>query len=127
MPRSSFLSTTSGAPLPSDPYTLSGRDNCEYAAGEATVHNDVCWRLTRYPDQNHNGIPDPAVTGLVPTGGPAGTSVTISGRSFAEHTNPCFATVGAATEVKFGSTPATSFTVNSDDSITAVARRHRHR
>jgi hypothetical protein len=53
----------------------------------------------------------PLVTKVEPTSGPAagGTSVTITGAGFS-----------GATAVKFGSTNATSFTVNSESSITAV-------
>jgi hypothetical protein len=56
--------------------------------------------------------PRPRVTGISPTFGPAagGTSVTISGDGFT-----------AATSVDFGTTPAASFTINSDTSITAVS------
>ena len=54
----------------------------------------------------------PVVTGLSPTNGPAagGTTVTITGKGFT-----------GATQVCFGSTPATSFTVVSDTQITAVS------
>ena len=54
----------------------------------------------------------PTVTGVAPNAGPlaGGTSVTISGTAF---TN--------ASVVKFGTTTATSFTINSATSITAVA------
>ena len=54
----------------------------------------------------------PTVTGVSPGTGPlaGGTSVTITGTSFL-----------AATAVKFGSTNAASFTINSDTSITAVS------
>ena len=57
-------------------------------------------------------LPSPAVTGVSPSAGPAagGTSVTITGSYF---TN--------ATAVGFGTTPATSFTVDSDSQITASA------
>lgn len=56
--------------------------------------------------------PSPTVTGVSPTSGPStgGTSVTITG-----------ANLSAATAVKFGSTNATGFTVNSSTSITATA------
>jgi hypothetical protein len=53
-----------------------------------------------------------AVTGVTPNSGPTagGTTVTVTGSGFT-----------GATSVLFGSTPATSFTVNSDTAITAVA------
>jgi hypothetical protein len=53
----------------------------------------------------------PAITSVTPSSGPAagGTSVTLAGSGFSD-----------ATAVSFGSTPASSFTVNSDGSITAV-------
>ena len=56
--------------------------------------------------------PRPRVTGISPAIGPAagGTSVTISGDAFT-----------AATNVYFGTTPAASKTINSDNSITAVS------
>jgi hypothetical protein len=55
------------------------------------------------------------VTAISPQTGPGtgGTSVTITGTDFAE-----------ATAVEFGSTPATSFTVESGETITAVAPAH---
>jgi hypothetical protein len=54
----------------------------------------------------------PVVTGISPSSGSTagGTSVTISGSGFA-----------GASAVSFGSQPASSFTVNSDSSISAVA------
>ena len=54
----------------------------------------------------------PTVTGISPTSGPlgGGTSVAITGSGFT-----------GATAVNFGSTAATSFTINSDTSITAVS------
>ncbi len=56
--------------------------------------------------------PRPRVTGISSTQGPAtgGTSVTISGDAFT-----------AATVVYFGTTPAASYTINSDTSVTAVS------
>jgi hypothetical protein len=56
--------------------------------------------------------PRPRLTGITPALGPAtgGAGVTIYGDGFT-----------AATEVDFGNTPATSVTVNSDNSITAVS------
>ncbi|MFJ1792965.1 IPT/TIG domain-containing protein [Kitasatospora griseola] len=60
-------------------------------------------------------VPAPTVTGLSPASGPraGGTSVTITGTNLL-----------GATAVTFGSTPAASFTVNSDTSITAVTLAH---
>ncbi len=59
-----------------------------------------------------NYLPAPTVTGVVPNQGPVegGTSVSISGTNF-----------GGVTAVRFGSEAATSFTVNSEGSISAVS------
>ena len=59
-----------------------------------------------------NGIAAPTLTGLSPSSGPTagGTSVVLTGTDF----------IGA-TEVSFGGTPATSFTVDSATQITATA------
>jgi alpha-tubulin suppressor-like RCC1 family protein len=56
--------------------------------------------------------PPPTVSGIAPNEGPraGGTTVTISGTEF-----------NGATAVKFGSSEAASFTVNSDKSISAVS------
>jgi len=56
--------------------------------------------------------PTPAITAVTPSFGSVtgGTTVTIAGTDFT-----------AASAVKFGSTPATSFTVESDTQITAIA------
>jgi hypothetical protein len=51
----------------------------------------------------------PTVSGFTPTSGPVGTSVTINGSHFT-----------GATAVAFGTTNATSYTVNSDSQITAT-------
>jgi IPT/TIG domain len=56
------------------------------------------------------GEEPPVVTSVSPTSVTAGTTVTITGSEFND-----------ATEVLFGSTPATSFTIVSDGEITAVA------
>jgi IPT/TIG domain/PASTA domain len=58
--------------------------------------------------------PLPGISSLSPASGPTagGTSVTIAGHDFT-----------GATEVSFGSVPATSFTVDSDTQITAVSPR----
>ena len=58
------------------------------------------------------GIGSPAVTGISPASGPTagGTSVTITGTN-----------LDAATGVKFGTTAAANFTVNSATQITATA------
>jgi hypothetical protein len=57
-------------------------------------------------------VPVPRLTRISTTSGPTsgGTSITITGTGFT-----------GATAVSFGSTPAGSFTVNSDNSITAVS------
>jgi cysteine-rich repeat protein len=57
-------------------------------------------------------VPEPRVTGISPTTGPAagGTTVTITGDGLT-----------GATAVSFGSDSATSFTVNGDTSITALS------
>lgn len=60
--------------------------------------------------------PFPVVTSVSPSSGPAGTSVTITGSSFNPVPGAC-----PATAVKFGGVNATSFTLNSDSSITAIA------
>jgi alpha-tubulin suppressor-like RCC1 family protein len=58
------------------------------------------------------GPPPPSVSGVSPASGPqpGGTSVTITGANLAE-----------ASAVRFGATPASSFTVNSATSITATS------
>jgi alpha-tubulin suppressor-like RCC1 family protein len=58
------------------------------------------------------GAPGPAISNVQPNAGPSsgGTTVTITGPNFT-----------GATAVKFGSTSATSFAVNSTTSITAVS------
>jgi hypothetical protein len=57
-------------------------------------------------------VPAPRLTGISTTSGPAsgGTSITITGTGFT-----------GATAVDFGASAAASFTVNSDDSVTAVS------
>lgn len=85
-------------------------------AGTGTVDITV----TNYSDTSPTSSADrftyeslrPIVTGMIPKeGSPSGgTSVTITGAAFT-----------ATSAVKFGSTNATSFTVNSDSSITAVS------
>ncbi len=57
-------------------------------------------------------VPAPRVTGISPAEGPGagGTTVTVTGTGFT-----------AATSVAFGATPAASFTVTSDTSISAVS------
>ncbi|HLI73756.1 MAG TPA: IPT/TIG domain-containing protein, partial [Acidimicrobiales bacterium] len=59
----------------------------------------------------YNPPPQPTVTGLNPTSGPSGTSVTVSGTNFT-----------GATAVDFGTgNPATTFNVTNDGSLTATA------
>ncbi|MBV9485858.1 MAG: IPT/TIG domain-containing protein, partial [Frankiaceae bacterium] len=61
-------------------------------------------------DDEFTYLPAPAVTAISPTSGPAGggTQVTITGTALT-----------GATDVRFGSTPASGFSVNSDTHITA--------
>lgn len=58
----------------------------------------------------NNIVAPPTVTGLSPTSGASGTSVTLTGTNFT-----------GVTAVTFGGTAASSFTVNSATSITATA------
>jgi alpha-tubulin suppressor-like RCC1 family protein len=78
---------------------------------DVTVTNPWGTSTTSAADQ-FSYEPPPAVTEVEPNHGPAagGTSVTITGASFT-----------GASAVKFGSTSATSFKVNSDSSITTVS------
>ncbi len=82
-------------------------------AGSGRVRVTVTtWAGTSCSPGYYVYVPSPAVTGVSAPAGPAagGKSVTITGTYFA-----------SATAVDFGSTPATSFTVDSDTQITAVA------
>nr|WP_269330170.1 IPT/TIG domain-containing protein [Kineosporia babensis] len=83
-----------------------------HAAGAVAVLVTTTDGGTSAAGQNFTYVADPVVTGLNPTTGPApgGTTVVISGSGFS-----------GATAVKFGSTPAASFTVNSSSQITAVS------
>lgn len=60
-------------------------------------------------DESLIGIPVPTITSALPSGAAAGATVTIVGTGFT-----------GATQVQFGATNATSFTVVSDTEITAV-------
>lgn len=81
---------------------------------DITVTNPVATSPTTPADQFTYFLV-PTVTGISPTSGPStgGTSVTISGTNFT-----------GTTQVLFGGTPAASFIVNSDSSITAVSPAH---
>ena len=70
------------------------------------------WAGTSCSPAYYAYVASPAVTGVSPSAGPAagGASVTITGSYF---TN--------ATGVDFGTTPATSFSVDGDTQITAIA------
>jgi hypothetical protein len=78
---------------------------------DVTVTTPVGTSATSSFDQ-FTYFPPPTVTSVMPSTGPTtgGTSVTITGTNFT-----------GATAVNFGITPATSFTVNSDTSISAVS------
>jgi hypothetical protein len=58
---------------------------------------------------NQVGAAPPTITSYTPTAGVTGTNITITGTHFTTTTN-----------VSFGGTPASSFTINSDNSITAI-------
>jgi spore coat protein U-like protein len=66
----------------------------------------------RLPPATYTYIPTPATSGISPGNGPGegGTVVTLTGTGFS-----------GATAVSFGATPATTFTINSDTSITATS------
>ncbi|MCE0539203.1 IPT/TIG domain-containing protein, partial [Kineosporia rhizophila] len=83
-----------------------------HAAGGVDVRVTTALGGTSAPGQTFTYVADPVVTGLAPTSGPVpgGTVVVISGSGFS-----------AATAVKFGATPAASFTVNGGSQITAVS------
>ncbi|HTU19333.1 MAG TPA: IPT/TIG domain-containing protein [Gemmataceae bacterium] len=76
-----------------------------------TVDVTVDGSTANPPADDYTYVAAPTVTGLTPTAGPlaGGTSVTITGTGFT-----------GATAVDFGTVAATSFTVNSDTSITAI-------
>ena len=78
---------------------------------DVTVTNPLGTSATSGADQ-YSYVAGPVVTGVSPASGPlaGGTSVTVTGAGFT-----------GASAVDFGAAPATSFTVNSDGSITAVA------
>ena len=77
-----------------------------------TVGNTTYCSYRAYLSLSPTFVPPPRVTSVSVTSGPAagGTSVTITGTGFT-----------GATAVTFGATPAASFTVNGDTSITAVS------
>ena len=77
-----------------------------------TVGNTTYCTYRAYLSLAPTFVPPPRVTSIAVTLGPAtgGTSVTITGTGFT-----------GATAVTFGDTPAPSFVVNSDTSITAVS------
>lgn len=86
-------------------------------AGTNTAHVTVTTSAGRSTTSSadvfaYDPVPVPAVTGVVPSSGSAtgGASVTITGNNFT-----------GATAVSFGTVAATSFTVNSSTSITAIA------
>ena len=77
-----------------------------------TVGNTTYCSYRAYLSLSPTFVPPPRVTNVSVTSGPAagGTGVTVTGTGFT-----------GATAVTFGASPATSFTVNGDTSITAVS------
>ena len=78
---------------------------------DVTITNASASSLPSYAGRYRYG--KPIVTSLDPTGGPAGTVVTIAGAGFTG--------LSGATAVRFGSTNATSYTITDDTEIVAVA------
>jgi hypothetical protein len=107
-PAPSPSASTIGSEAPGNQgVVIGGPTSDSYTWWEVAFNNN----LTGWTYQSGLGAV-PAVTTLSPTIGPVagGTSVTITGTAFT-----------GATAVKFGSTAATSFTVNSATAITAKA------
>lgn len=98
--------TTSASPPPRGSAVMA----YDGATGQVVLFSG--WNGFEQPDTWNLGVAAPVVTGVSPASGPlaGGTSVTITGSGFT-----------GATAVKFGSAAASSFTVNSDASITAAA------
>src|SRR5262249_29382157 len=63
----------------------------------------------KFPSCSGQGGPPPVVSSFIPTSGPVGTNVSITGSNFT-----------GATSVAFNGTNATTFTVNSDTSVNAT-------
>ena len=86
-----------------------------HAAGTVAVAITAPGGNATLPGAFTYDLPVPTLTSVAPSNGPdaGGTSVTLSGSGF----------IGA-TAVTFGGTAATSFTVNSDTSITAATPAH---
>jgi hypothetical protein len=101
--------TNNFGPQVAGPVGFRGSDDLEYLSGNYLTD------YTSHVEINNlfvGPVPAPAVDALSPTDGPigGGTSVTVTGANFF-----------GATAVDFGGRAASSFTVNGDDSITAVA------
>ena len=79
---------------------------------DVTVNTSEGTSPTGAQDRFSYDVPPPTITEISPANGPeaGGTAITVSGTDFT-----------GATGVKFGATNATSFTVNSDTSLTAVS------
>ncbi len=96
--------------------TKTASDHLAYATGEAadgaTITTEGEEEEGVRPNLTATVLPPPAIASLAPATGPTGggSPVTITGTNFTE-----------ASAVKFGSSPASSFTVNSDTQITATA------
>lgn len=79
-----------------------------YSGSMNLTSTTTYWAMVMVALKSSSGT-GPTITSFTPTSGPIGTTVTITGTNFT-----------GATAVKFASTPAASFTVNSSTQITAT-------
>ena len=102
---------TTAAPMPTARYEMASGviGTTIFVVGGATGFGNGVQQTV---NEAFSPVTAPAVTAVSPTSGPlaGGTTVTITGSGFT-----------GATAVNFGSTPASSFTVNSDSQITATS------
>ncbi|MBT0770667.1 IPT/TIG domain-containing protein [Kineosporia sp. J2-2] len=107
--------TFGGVPAASLQYVSGTRLRAVAPAGTGTQNIVVTTPYGTSPGEPYRYVAEPVVNVVQPGAGPlgGGTTVTLTGTGFTD-----------VTAVRFGTTPATSFTVNGDTSITAVAPAH---